>query len=265
MIDFTKYKRFFAFGCSYTRYLWPTWADVISKEIPNAEFYNCGYSGSGNQLISYRLAEVNNKFKLTKDDLVMVMFSSYCREDRWIADFDNTGRRGWIAGGNVFAYQYYSKEWVRKFADEQGYIIRDAAIIDMSVRYIESLPCDSHFMLSVPFDLGAEDNPAQDEEVKKIKELYVDSFSKISPSIFEIVTEPNINELEYDYDFNDGHLSTIRHYEYLTKIGFKLSPHTLQYALDMSNILKPITDRNLVPLYFTEQNDMITRMDKLLF
>jgi hypothetical protein len=32
--------------------MWPTWADVASKEMPNAEFFNLGVSGSGNLLIS---------------------------------------------------------------------------------------------------------------------------------------------------------------------------------------------------------------------
>lgn len=265
MIDFTKYKRFFTFGCSYTNYMWPTWAELISKEMPNIEYYNCGRSGSGNQLISYRIAEVNNRFKLTKDDLVMVMFSSYCREDRWVADFVDTGSTGWVSGGNIFAYRYYSKEWVKKFADEQGYLIRDAAIIDMSIKYLEALPCDSHFMLSVPFAMGADDNPSQDEEIKKIKEMYADSFNKISPSLYDVVIKPNISELEYDYKFKDGHLTTTRHYDYLTKIGFNLSPHTEQYAIESSAKLKSITNRNLVPSQFNEQDEMITRMERLLF
>ena len=33
IFDWTKYKRFFTFGCSFTCYMWPTWADIISKEM----------------------------------------------------------------------------------------------------------------------------------------------------------------------------------------------------------------------------------------
>ena len=36
-LDKKKYKRFFAFGCSYTEYFWPTWPDIIGQEIPYYE------------------------------------------------------------------------------------------------------------------------------------------------------------------------------------------------------------------------------------
>jgi hypothetical protein len=64
-VDFTKYKRFFAFGCSFTCYIWPTWADVVSKEMPQAKFYNLGKTGAGNLCISSKVAEANNRFKFT--------------------------------------------------------------------------------------------------------------------------------------------------------------------------------------------------------
>ena len=127
IFDWSKYKRFFTFGCSFTCYMWPTWADIVSKEMPAAEFYNFGLSGGGNPLISYRVAETNNRYKFTDTDLVMIMFSTYCREDRWVTD------RKWIAGGNIFNNRFYPDSWVKEFADERGYLIRDAAVIDMTV------------------------------------------------------------------------------------------------------------------------------------
>jgi hypothetical protein len=109
MIDFTKYKRFFTFGCSYTSYIWPTWADLISKDMPQAEFYNLGKTGSGNLCISSRVAEANNRFKFTDTDLVMVMFSSYTREDRWV-EYE------WMTKGNVYVNNVYTSDWVRKLS-----------------------------------------------------------------------------------------------------------------------------------------------------
>ena len=46
-IDFNKYKRVFAFGCSFTNYIYPTWADLIMHEMPSAECYNFGKAGGG--------------------------------------------------------------------------------------------------------------------------------------------------------------------------------------------------------------------------
>jgi hypothetical protein len=50
--DYTKYKRVFAFGCSFTGYKYPTWANIMGKHISQAEFYNFGRSGGGNVFIA---------------------------------------------------------------------------------------------------------------------------------------------------------------------------------------------------------------------
>ncbi len=255
MIDFTKYKRFFAFGCSFTSYIWPTWADIISKEMPQAEFYNLGKAGAGNLLISSRVAEANNRFKFTDTDLVMVMFSSYCREDRWV-------EYGWLSRGNVFTNDLYPKEWVMKFADERGYMIRDAAMIDLTSRYLKSLPCTSHVMLSVPFVTGS-DSPNSDSNVPNdIRDVYSDTFSTLSPSMFEL----ELFGWDTDYKkFADGHPSTIKYYNYLEKIGFKFSDSTKQYALDATQILMEEESRALVQTRFPDQDANATKSDKLMF
>ena len=35
-----KYNRFFSFGCSFTQYHWPTWANVIGMHFDYDNFYN---------------------------------------------------------------------------------------------------------------------------------------------------------------------------------------------------------------------------------
>ena len=48
-LDPKKYKRFFAFGCSFTNYYWPTWADIIGQD---SNFYeNWAQPGAGNHFI----------------------------------------------------------------------------------------------------------------------------------------------------------------------------------------------------------------------
>ena len=80
--DLKKYKRIFAFGCSFTSYLYPTWADIIYKSMnPDVEFYNLGKSGGGNLFISHRIVEANKKYEFTENDLVVVMWSTHARID----------------------------------------------------------------------------------------------------------------------------------------------------------------------------------------
>ena len=255
MIDFTKYKRFFAFGCSYTSYIWPTWADLIKKEMPQAEFFNLGKTGSGNLCISSKVAEANNRFKFTNTDLVMVMFSSYTREDRWV-EYE------WMTRGNVYVNDVYSSDWIRKFADERGYMIRDASLIDLTTRYLQSLPCDSRMMLSVPFKTNS-DSPNHDSIVPNdILSVYKDTFEEMSPSLFEL----ELVGWTTDYKkFKDGHPSPIIYYNYLEKIGINLSESTKQYALDATQILLEEDSRALVQSRFPEQDNNTNKAQKLMF
>jgi len=256
-IDWTKYKRFFSFGCSFTSYMWPTWADVVSKEMPNAEFFNLGVSGCGNLLISLRVAEANARFKFTDTDLIMVMFTTYTREDRYIDD-------KWLTAGNIYHNDIYPKQWVKEFCNERGYLIRDAALMENTTRYLESLPSDSYCMLSVPFREGANECDSPYENVNSdIYNLYSDTFIKFPPSMYELELK---NMWEPDYKgFDDGHPTTIRYYNYLEKIGLTLSESTKQFALDATQILVESKSRAILPIMFPEQDNNISKACKLMF
>jgi hypothetical protein len=254
--DWSKYKRFFSFGCSFTSYMWPTWADVISKEMPDAEFFNLGKSGSGNMLISLRIAEANNRFKFTDTDLIMVMFTTYVREDRWVND-------SWITPGNIYNNSVYPKEWVKEFADERGYLIRDAALIDMSMKYLNSLPCNNYCMLSVPFAEGSEECNTNSVGALDLIQMYSDTFTKLAPSMYDLELKGN---WKADYHgFDDGHPSTIKYYNYLEKLGINLSDKSKKFAEESTEVLKSITNRQIVPWHFTEQDENISKACKLMF
>tara|TARA_S200000501_G_scaffold208847_1_gene196131 strand:+ start:5667 stop:6434 length:768 start_codon:yes stop_codon:yes gene_type:complete len=79
------YKRIFAFGCSMTKYRWPTWADIYASD-KTTEFYNYAHSAAGNQFIANQVVEASQRFKWDDDDLVLVMWSGITREDRYLAN-----------------------------------------------------------------------------------------------------------------------------------------------------------------------------------
>lgn len=176
MINFKKYKRFFAFGCSMTSYYWPTWADIIAQEIP--ESYNYGKSGGGNLFIASQLTEANQRFKFNKDDLVMVMWSSIHREDRYI-------QRHWETPGNIYTQNIYDDEFIKKFADVRGYFIRDMAVITMASKLLESTNADFHMLKMSPFEVGHGEK-APDELVDDARSLYTDTLEKIKPDILNL-------------------------------------------------------------------------------
>lgn len=95
--------RLFAFGCSFTKYAWPTWADMIALD-QNADYYNLGIAGLGNVGIASRIIEADAKFKFTADDKILILWTGFERID-WItnSEWENYGsvfhapkdRRGW--------------------------------------------------------------------------------------------------------------------------------------------------------------------------
>lgn len=241
-IEWSKYKRFFAFGCSFTHYIWPTWANIIANEMPDAEFFNLGKSGGGNLLISAKIVEANNRFKFNETDLVMVMYSTYTREDRWV-----DGK--WIGHGNIFNQDIYSKEWVKEFADDKGYLIRDLALIDMSTAYLKSLPCTSFGMLSVPPTIGVETSPRTTTIVADVQDVYTDMLKTLPPSMLELEFD---NDWQSDTKFPDGHPSTIRYFNYLKKLEFNLSAETQSFAENANHIITNAATRDEAQDAFNE-------------
>lgn len=133
-LDLTKYKRFFAFGCSFTDYHWPTWADIIGRQIPYYE--NWGRISAGNQFIFNSIIECDARYHFNKDDLVIVMWSSIEREDRYI-------NHDWFLASHIERDRLYGPDWVKKFGNEiRGLLIRDLAVIRAAQQLLKSRNCD---------------------------------------------------------------------------------------------------------------------------
>jgi hypothetical protein len=129
----SNYKRLFAFGCSFTRYYWPTWADILAEDIPYYE--NWGWGGAGNLYIFNAIMEAHNRHKFTKDDLIVVMWSNKNREDRYV-------NNQWLVTPGSNLEKTYGAEWVKKFYDDRGCMIRDLAILQSTQLFLDTLDCD---------------------------------------------------------------------------------------------------------------------------
>jgi len=143
-------KRLFAFGCSFTQYTWPTWADFLGSEFN--QFENWGYPGIGNRAISERVAQCHAINKFTSDDIIIVQWSSYLRNDY------HTGRRrlnymkkdplawqgGWKTGGSMFNYinqPVYDQKWIAQFFDGQSFFMHTLNNIVATQGLLESTGC----------------------------------------------------------------------------------------------------------------------------
>lgn len=249
-IDYSKVKRFFSFGCSFTSHVYPTWADVLSSEMPDATFYNFGQTGAGNSLICSRVAEANQKFNFNEEDLVIIMFSSFYREDRYINE-------GWLARGNVYNNCIYGEDFVRNFADPIGYLVRDFALMELTTKYLKSLPCQSKFLIScnISEDLDMGERFFKSDEnsrvnINTIVSTYDKLISSLPKSLKEIVEGPdNCWKTGHSYLVNgkmnhDPHPNPEMYRDYLKILGFNLTEKSNDYVKTAMFKMKFYKDKN---------------------
>lgn len=254
-IDLSKFKRFFSFGCSFTSYGWPTWADVIHTNIPNADFYNFGLPGAGNQLIASRVVEANLRYTFTDTDLVMVMWSTTCREDRY-------KNNAWWKGGNVFRSEIYPRDFARQYADTKGYLIRDLALITQSLVFMRSLPSTCVALTMVPID---QEQDEKDVTIAPIMELYKSTTDLMLPNMLDSVMDGKWGgSMAYrdikGNSMKDDHPRPIQYYNYLKFLGFNLSDESCAYAEASSNTLRRFTSREELFYAFPEIKESKTRL-----
>jgi len=158
-LSLNKYKRFFAFGCSFTNYHWPTWADIIGRQIPHYE--NWGRGSAGNQFIFNSVIECDAKYHFNKDDLVIIMWTSIEREDRYL-------NNDWLLASHIQRNQVYGKSWNKKFGEEiRGLLIRDLASIRAVQQLLQFRNCNwANFSMS---PITKMDVP--ESKIKNIKDL----------------------------------------------------------------------------------------------
>jgi len=231
MIDFKKYNRLFVFGCSFTQYAWPTWADLLAKEMEHAEYYNFGRSGAGNLFISNRITQANGKFNFCDTDLVIVMWSGAFREDRYIDD-------RWVTAGNIYTQTHaYDKNFVKNYTDPEGFVIRDMSLIELTRSYLSNLPCTAiHTSMTELTGEGTHSTTDQDQKTisfeQKINEIYKTTLDGMLTSVNEIITSTKNwqwKDKHGDPDY-ESHPTPMDHCKYLLAVGIPLSQSTIDYA-----------------------------------
>jgi hypothetical protein len=134
-------KRLFTFGCSFTHYCWPTWADILLT-IYSGE--NWAKPGGGNKFIFSSLIECITQNEISKDDTVIVMWSSWAREDRYIGN-------NWILGGNVYNNEFYDKHFLTKYWDDKGAILDTFNWMSATYNILDRIGCEYLITSAFPF------------------------------------------------------------------------------------------------------------------
>lgn len=191
-------RRLFTFGCSYTSYQWPTWADFVGSTF---EYYeNWGRPGSGNTAIASKLYECHYINKINKNDTILIMLSSCDRFDY----IDNNSN--WVTQGNIYnnrhsLYGYFTERaW-----NQENALYSTWYNVNTIINLLESIGC--RYKIMKGFDFFSIDGKLGlfDEELSKQKRVinikdYFDSLS-LGDSLTEFHNSNQIN-----YKFPDGHI-----------------------------------------------------------
>lgn len=95
----------YTFGCSFTKWFWPTWADWLQR-YTNDQVVNLGWPGSSNETIYWEL--LSRSETILKDDNVYIMLTGNNRTCTW-----------------------YDKEWISKH-DCKGFFPRGDGKLECS-------------------------------------------------------------------------------------------------------------------------------------
>ena len=125
--------RLFTFGCSFTKYIYPTWADFIGTQFDT--YQNWGRSGAGNFFILSQLLECNQLNNINKDDTVLIMLSGYIRFD--IIDRDSN----FHTVGNMYNQRFFDDDFVyNKWSEEYGFY-STWTYVNSIMNFLESVGC----------------------------------------------------------------------------------------------------------------------------
>jgi hypothetical protein len=168
-------QRLFTFGCSITRYNYPTWADIIGQ---NFKYYeNLGQPGCGNQYIFNSIIECDQRNHFTKDDTVLVMWTAVHR-----IDYYQFGKWKHLHGAfpnskyildDWFVPKEINADWPISCPD--GYELLSYPLWTAAKQFLESKQVKYRFMTWQPaFDLTT-----------TAAQLYKDTLESITPVEFE--------------------------------------------------------------------------------
>jgi hypothetical protein len=268
-ITFSKYKRVFLFGCSFTNYIWPTWGNIIGYEAPNALVYNLGQQGGGNLYITERIIACNQKFKFNKDDLIAIMWSTHFREDRYI-------KNGWTTPGNIYSQTFYDQNFLEKYACNKGFVVRDLALITLVKNFLNSIPSDSIMLKAVDIEYKNQYIFFVEDSIEEVIKLYQDVLNDMGVPLANFVNDPNniVNNVRTSKPFcpslgwyightyyiqenfwkkrllYDYHPNPKMYLEFLTKIGFNISDKTKEKVLKLNKELLSFTESRQIEKWF---------------
>lgn len=204
-------RRLVTFGCSFTEYFWPTWANIISYDI-DVPLYNYGKKGASNQYIFNMLMQADHYLKLDQNDLVMICWTSVYRND-----IHKNGH--WVTPGCV----YHDTDSKTVISDPVGFSIRDFAVIKASYEFLKNKNIPFHFLKMIDFDRPSQDSPEEKFHLSELENIYGYYLNNIQRSFYDVVwnnslDNKNKNMFAVHKLFKDNHPDILEHFKYIKTV-----------------------------------------------
>jgi len=203
------YKRFFAFGCSFTRYTWTTWADIVAAANPDAEYYNLGEPGSGCNIMLSRIMQADQVYNFNEEDLVIVQWSGINRESRFL-------KEGWKHMVNS-VHHAFAKTFIKMFSDPTHSCLTAYAAMKSVMTLLDSKHVTHYHLSMIPIvdfestkDEHVHFKPVDGSELDVVKETYKSIIERVRPSYFEKIWNSDWESRPNRPDMKHHIFSTIR-------------------------------------------------------
>jgi hypothetical protein len=241
-------NRFFAFGCSYARYAYATWADFIGINFDN--YYNYGRGGASNNYILSKFLEANLKHNFNSSDTVIVMFTGFGRISYIPKNKD--GHLNWRTSGDLFEYYHntkdkniasflenmYSDNWAIEFSWQAVHLIKQI-LTYQNVPHKLLMSIDNRHYLDNDGSKWGKSDIISDVSIEKTKSIYdlldikesLDEWKEKKYSIKDyILWQEENNRL-------DGHPTQKMHFEFIKE---KLPEFISEKSIDVLNKVEDI-------------------------
>jgi hypothetical protein len=220
--------KIFAYGCSFTSYNWPSYADVLGLQY---EVYNRGASGSGNERIFYMLMDDIRHKNIKQDDIVITQWSGV---DRFNYLKSN---KQWIGDGNILLpHNKWIFSKIKKWYNPKYEYTKSINLILAARALINDIGC-KHIEMSL--------NPIEPVDSKflenDLQNTYPGDYS------FEEFSWKTFSDAEYV----DKHPTVLQHYDIAKRITKSLGIQlTVDYNL-IENVHKNILEETVFDVEYS--------------
>jgi hypothetical protein len=232
-------SRLFTFGCSFTNWPWPTWADIIAYDLA-IPHHNWGIPGLGNVGIHSRLIECDLRNTFTKDDIILVVWSSWSREDRYDVKKTVCTRPSWSSTGDIL--NSYDNNFIKNYWSINNDVMKNSTAI-ISANKMFDIKFNGN--ISTPLINLHNDAALSFSENEKEIALF---FEPHIPSDGEF-QQPKKHPCRYT-KINESHPDILSHLDYVNeficpKLGRTLNEKTVDFFTEMHYTLLDFTENTM--------------------